>query len=71
MRYFERLRRSLCPDNGRCGRQPQYGARWPKDRNYLYYCTEHYVKMRADMILCGWEFYDLADGETMGCDYEV
>jgi hypothetical protein len=101
MRYFERKRLEVRPENGRCdhllngqqtkvfdeqergwyctrcglhlpgrcGQQPRYGAK--HGEHYLYFCTGHYVRVRTPLIGQGWEFYDLADGETMGCDYEI
>lgn len=64
MRYFERLRRSLRPENGRCGRQAQYSILFDKGRQY--FCSEHYGLQKF-----GCSDMTLADGETMGCDYET
>lgn len=68
MRYFEQLRKSLWshrirPFSGRCGKQPEYKIKG----RHTYLCYEHYLE--TDLSFC--DVLLLADGETMGCDYEV
>lgn len=67
MRYFERKRVEVYPENGRCGVQVKYHTRLNGvDR---YWCYDHYKEPQR-RVLRGEFATEMADGETMGCDYE-
>lgn len=70
MMYFEKLRASLVfrPENGRCGIQVKWGTEGHR-RELKYFCPKHWklIWTSTDISV----YWPLADGETMGCDYET